>query len=807
MGSIAGRKTQVNPDGTQVDTYVDIDTGQPIADPTNYFVYDYATLIAMGIIEQKPSSSGTPIETVNKEAYVQLENRNSMWAQMIENQYDLKSSNVPRSPEDNYGYKSQPKALGFAKFLPGLIGTVGKGVALVGNVNNTAATSSARETLNLKPQSGFSTIKSLVSDQRGKVADVQYKGSTIPVGLDVLDKSGRTQMTPDEARRRQAIDPTFRESTKEESKAAVEEFQTTYGQKGLLGKALTAIGSPLANLLPSKKGLVADFEESHAKAEKQITKEQKSMPTFDQVSKSPTAQSVSMDEAKSGGQGIAQSLDGSISYDQDAIPKMPNGLTPYDPRMNSLVNTNFSNIRTKPLNDLTTDQLNYAAYKLTQDLGGDVTVEVGSGGQKPEEVLRAEGISKGLTGKNLKNYISSQRTGSVRHNDGGAADVSLYVNGEKISFNDEYGKSAFSNFAKYAVAAGATGVGAGIDYMGDSTIHIGQGKPAIWGGASWLKKSYDEGLKMRGSEDYLSWAQQNASFVPPKPEVKPVSIPSVNPADMYSGTKDRRLIEPKVQVSNTSNNIFSSIDENTKKLMARTLAGEQLSDNTDESNAILSTFVQREGKYGSIEKAIKAPKQYSTWNNPKGINNMNTRYEQNPEKWDGLVSNFLSDPSNLKEYTSYHADYVKPSWSKKLMNSVQIGDHKFMELPEYKAPTKSTSSEVKGLTSSVISKTIESQKGFTSPLTSSQSTTGLGKSVPVSTSTKSNSGSYGTNNSFSKPTPSISKPVESKTGSYGTSSSSTKYTSSGFSNTPVSTNTKSTSSTSTPKSKTTFGPR
>jgi hypothetical protein len=46
-----------------------------------------------------------------------------------------------------------------------------------------------------------------------------------------------------------------------------------------------------------------------------------------------------------------------------------------------------------------------------------------------------------------------------------------------------------SKFVSAAVAAGATGVGAGHGYMGPTDIHVGFGQPATWGGADWIQSA------------------------------------------------------------------------------------------------------------------------------------------------------------------------------------------------------------------------------------------------------------------------------------------------------------------------------
>jgi hypothetical protein len=51
-----------------------------------------------------------------------------------------------------------------------------------------------------------------------------------------------------------------------------------------------------------------------------------------------------------------------------------------------------------------------------------------------------------------------------------------------------------ASFIQASVAAGATGVGAGLGYMGANAMHIGGGSAAYWGGAEWLLAAYDRGL-------------------------------------------------------------------------------------------------------------------------------------------------------------------------------------------------------------------------------------------------------------------------------------------------------------------------
>lgn len=118
-------------------------------------------------------------------------------------------------------------------------------------------------------------------------------------------------------------------------------------------------------------------------------------------------------------------------------------------------------IRDKPI----TAELKSILKKAAEVAGVDV-VRVTSGGQP------------GSTG---------QSTGSTRHNGGRAADLQLVKNGQTQTFTDQDGGPVFETFVTAAAARGAIGIGAGVGYMGNKTIHVGFGlTPAdttklVWG--------------------------------------------------------------------------------------------------------------------------------------------------------------------------------------------------------------------------------------------------------------------------------------------------------------------------------------
>ncbi len=116
-----------------------------------------------------------------------------------------------------------------------------------------------------------------------------------------------------------------------------------------------------------------------------------------------------------------------------------------------------------------------------QDLG--VTAEVFSGGQvTKEEAARGEG----------------QRTGSVRHDHGDAADVFFYRNGRKLDWSNPQDVPIFQEIVRRGKANGLTGFGAGDGYMQPGSMHVGFGTPGVWGAggnganaAQWLREAYE----------------------------------------------------------------------------------------------------------------------------------------------------------------------------------------------------------------------------------------------------------------------------------------------------------------------------
>lgn len=120
---------------------------------------------------------------------------------------------------------------------------------------------------------------------------------------------------------------------------------------------------------------------------------------------------------------------------------------------------------------------------------------------KLRDILFAAGKEVGIdivrvvSGGQARLGSGGKRTGSTRHDDGAAADLQLEKAGKVLSFQNLQERSIIAQFVTACAAKGATGIGAGVDYMGPHTLHIGFGSKAVWGGAgasaakapTWLK--------------------------------------------------------------------------------------------------------------------------------------------------------------------------------------------------------------------------------------------------------------------------------------------------------------------------------
>jgi len=154
--------------------------------------------------------------------------------------------------------------------------------------------------------------------------------------------------------------------------------------------------------------------------------------------------------------------------------------------MTEIIEATEGKVRDKPINEKLKRVLGAAA-----DAAAIETILVTSGGQ----------AAKGSGGK---------RTGSTRHDNGNAADLQLLKGGRALDFTLPADRPFVEAFVISAAALGATGIGAGIGYMGPKTLHVGFGSKSVWGAGGkksnapdWLKKAVFTGWENPSSDAAL----------------------------------------------------------------------------------------------------------------------------------------------------------------------------------------------------------------------------------------------------------------------------------------------------------------
>ena len=142
--------------------------------------------------------------------------------------------------------------------------------------------------------------------------------------------------------------------------------------------------------------------------------------------------------------------------------------------MVKIVGPPASAIRNRPINEKLARVLERAA-----EAAGIEMLQITSGGQP------------GTTGG---------RVGSHRHDDGNAADLKLIKSGRALSFINPDERPVVEAFVTAAAANGATGIGAGVGYMGPQTLHVGFGTAVVWGAGgksanapNWLREAFEKG--------------------------------------------------------------------------------------------------------------------------------------------------------------------------------------------------------------------------------------------------------------------------------------------------------------------------
>lgn len=226
------------PDGTLGEVNFDTVTGQqtqaPVSGPqiqsNDAFVSDLKELGLSPTGEQTIAPKKTTAQQVNEAPSQELKHNGGDRA-VEAGLKDAKAGSFgARQQGNNFGYIDKPGILGYAGMLPGAMGLAGKAVNMGINANNMAAVEKARESIGLEPKGFGSKLGGILKDNKGVVAEAKIDNNQYSVGLEALDPTGRTTLTPDEAGRRAGIKGTrVVEATPAETAAAKKSFTNEYG--------------------------------------------------------------------------------------------------------------------------------------------------------------------------------------------------------------------------------------------------------------------------------------------------------------------------------------------------------------------------------------------------------------------------------------------------------------------------------------------------------------------------------------------------------------------------------------------------
>lgn len=212
-------------DGLNKTIYVDPETGKVVDDISNRNVRDQFSrnLDELGLLpkEEEKKKTGEAKKQERRDPFPRNTAGGFEGPSGYEGINEQEFSGKKATAANNYGYIDKPAAMGFASFLPGPLGMVGKAANVAINANNVGATNKARSMLGMEEKLG---IGGLVRDQKGYIGDITYQGETSPVGFEALTRDGRTTLTPDEARMRQQL-AGAKEATSAETKANKKEFR------------------------------------------------------------------------------------------------------------------------------------------------------------------------------------------------------------------------------------------------------------------------------------------------------------------------------------------------------------------------------------------------------------------------------------------------------------------------------------------------------------------------------------------------------------------------------------------------------
>jgi len=177
------------PDGTMQIVYIDPQTGQQV-DGSGFIDGYTQSLNQLGLNPLKD-------ETEKPKSTAQT---------VIKKDIDQHGDKIPdfsqgerRGVLDNFGYINKPNWAGYTSLLPGPIGMAAKMGNTMVNASNVAATNKARGMMGLDDLDTIDSVKGMMKDRQGQVADVKIGDENYSVGFEAMTPDNRTNLTPMEA--------------------------------------------------------------------------------------------------------------------------------------------------------------------------------------------------------------------------------------------------------------------------------------------------------------------------------------------------------------------------------------------------------------------------------------------------------------------------------------------------------------------------------------------------------------------------------------------------------------------------------
>lgn len=170
----------------------------------------------------------------------------------------------PRTQANNFGYIDKPSWAGFASALPGPLGLAGKVGNAAINASNMEAVSTAKQTMGVEDTSPMGKIKDTIRDNKGFVGDYSINNQNYAVGLEAVDPTGRTTLTPDEARNRGLTLGGIKATAADEAKAQRKQFAQDFPEakpRGLLGNTMNSLKDFLGSIFDSDEDGYPDAPE------------------------------------------------------------------------------------------------------------------------------------------------------------------------------------------------------------------------------------------------------------------------------------------------------------------------------------------------------------------------------------------------------------------------------------------------------------------------------------------------------------------------------------------------------------------